>query len=67
MFGATMLMSTTFTSCSSEDTTQPKNYYGFKSDDNNGTPKEAYYALFIGTVLLIGFLAWFLKKLSKKN
>ena len=67
LFGATMLLLTTFTSCTTQDDTpaKPKNYYGTEPE-GNGTPKEAYYAFSVGVVCLLLFLFWFLKKLRKK-
>lgn len=65
IFGAMMIASTVFTSCSKEEPSTPRNYYGVEPV-NNGTPKEAYYAFFAG-IVLIGFgVLWLLKKASKK-
>ncbi len=65
IFGAMMIASTVFTSCSKEEPSTPRNYYGVELV-NNGTPKEAYYAFFAG-IVLIGFgVLWLLKKASKK-
>ncbi len=65
ILGAMMIASTVFTSCSKEEPSTPRNYYGVELV-NNGTPKEAYYAFFAG-IVLIGFgVLWLLKKASKK-
>lgn len=60
------MASTVLVSCSKEET-QTKNYYGVQPVDNQGTPKEAYYAFFGGLVVIIILVLWLLKKLGNKK
>jgi hypothetical protein len=66
ILGATMIASTVFTSCSKEESSTPRNYYGVEPV-NNGTPKEAYYAFFGGIMLIIFGILWLLKKMKAKK
>lgn len=59
------ITSTLVTSCSKQEDT-PRNYYGVQPE-NNTTPKEAFYALFVGFLLSGILLVWFLKKLKNKK
>lgn len=64
LFGAVLIASTAFTSCSTEEVVEkPKNYFGTEPE-SNGTPKEAYYAFFGGLLLIIFLVLWGLKKIS---
>ena len=65
IFGATLIASTVFTSCSKEDSTHKK-YYGVEPV-NSGTPKEAYYAFFGGIMAIIFGILWLLKKMKTKK
>ena len=66
LFGATTILATSFVSCTKQEE-KPKNYYGVQSDDTSGTPKEAYYALFIAIVGIIFLVGWLIKRASKNN
>ncbi len=66
ILGASLITSTILFSCSKESVKEtPKNYYGVEPV-NNGTPKEAYYAFFVGIVLIGFIILWLLKKMGKK-
>ncbi len=55
---------TTFTGCTKEEDAPVKNYFGVEPE-GNGTPKEAYYALFGGVVVVFILIVYGLKKIRK--
>jgi hypothetical protein len=66
LFGATIIASAIFTSCSKEEAA-PRNYYGTQPAETQGTQKEAYYAFFGGLVVIVILVLWLLKKLGGKK
>ena len=62
-----MLTTVAITGCSKAETKeQPRNYYGVQAE-NNGTPKEAYYAFFGGIVVIVFVVLYLLKKMGAKK
>ena len=66
MFGATLITSTMIVSCSKGES-QPKNYYGVQPAEDQGTPKEAYYAFFGGILVIVFTVLYLLKKMREKK
>jgi hypothetical protein len=67
LFGAVMIASVALTSCTKEEVPEkPKNYYGVEPS-SNGTPKEAYYALFGAIVIVLALVSIGLRKLRNKR
>lgn len=66
LFGASILIGSSITSCSTEEVEQPKLNYGV-AKQRNDTPKEAYYALFGAIVIIVFLIVWGLKKMSNKK
>lgn len=62
--GVLMSTVTTFTGCAKQEKAPVKNYFGVEPE-GNGTPKEAYYALFGGVVIVFILIAYGLKKIRK--